>query len=64
MELKDIPIRRVGKMIKKPQFEIFLKDPVKQGTVTSLEIKFSGHLWETVDGMFKGGYMENGGERK
>lgn len=61
---KDIPIRRVGRMIKKPQLEIFLKDAAKQGTIASLEIDFNGQVWESVDGMFKGGYLENGGERK
>lgn len=61
---QDIPIRRVGRMIKKPQFEIFLKDAAKQGTIASLEMNFNGQIWESVDGMFKGGYQENGSERK
>lgn len=61
---KDIPIRRIGRMIKKPQLEIFLKDAAKQGTIASLELNFNGQIWDTVDGMFKGGYLENGSERK
>lgn len=61
---KDIPIRRVDRVIKKPQLEIFLKDPPKQGTVASLEIDFNGQIWESVEGMFKGGYVESSGERK
>lgn len=51
-------------MIKKPQLEIFLKDAPKQGTIASLELNFNGQIWDTVDGMFKGGYLENGSERK
>ena len=51
-------------MIKKPQLEIFLKDAAKQGTIASLELNFNGQVWESVDGMFKGGYLENGSERK
>lgn len=61
---KEIPIRRVDRVIKKPQLEIFLKDAAKQGTIASLEIFFSGQIWESVEGMFKGGYVESGGERK
>lgn len=51
-------------MIKKPLLVIHLQNALKQGTVAELEIDFNGQIWETSEGMFKGSYMENGGEKK
>lgn len=57
---KEIPIRRVDRMIKKPLLVIHLQNTLKQGTVAELEIDFNGQIWETSEGMFKGSYHENG----
>lgn len=61
---KEIPIRRIDRMIKKPLLVIHLQNTLKQGTVAELEIDFNGHIWESAEGMFKVGYPENGGEKR
>lgn len=61
---KDIPIRRVDRMIKKPLLVIHLQNTLKQGTVAELEIDFNGQIWESSEGMFKGTYPVKGGEKK
>lgn len=61
---KEIPIRRVDRMIKKPLLVIHLQNTLKQGTVAELEIDFNGQIWESSEGMFKGSYPENGGEKR
>lgn len=61
---KEIPIRRVDRMIKKPLLVIHLQNTLKQGTVAELEIDFNGQIWETSEGMFKGSYPDPSGEKK
>lgn len=61
---KEIPIRRVDRMIKKPLIVIHLQNTLKQGTVAELEIDFNGQIWESSEGMFKGSYPENTGEKR
>lgn len=51
-------------MIKKPLLVLHLKDTLKQGTIAELEIDFHGQIWESSEGMFKGSYMENSGEKR
>jgi Peptidase M1 N-terminal domain len=61
---KEISIRRVDRMIKKPLLVIHLQNTLKQGTVAEIEIDFNGQIWETSMGMFKGSYPEVGGEKR
>jgi hypothetical protein len=61
---KEIPIRRIDRMIKKPLLVIHLQNTLKQGTVAELEIDFNGQIWESSQGMFKGSYHESDGEKK
>lgn len=61
---KEIPIRRVDRMIKKPLLVIHLQNALKQGTVAELEIDFNGQIWESSEGMFKGSYPDISGEKK
>ena len=63
-ERKEIPIRRIDRMIKKPVLVLYLKDTLKQGTIAELEIDFSGSIWESAEGMFKGSYSEQGSIEK
>jgi len=55
---KDISIKRIDKIMKKSLLEIFLKDPVKQGTIAKLEISFHGKIFENSEGIFKGVYLD------
>jgi len=61
---KEIAIRRVDRLLKKPFLVIYLKDTVKQGTIAEMNIDFSGQVWETAEGMFKGSYPEAGSPTK
>jgi Peptidase M1 N-terminal domain len=61
---KEIVIRRVDRMIKKPLLVIHLQNTLKQGTVAELEIDFNGQIWESSVGMFKGTYPDVSGEKK
>jgi Peptidase M1 N-terminal domain len=61
---KEIAIRRVDRMIKKPLLVIHLQNTLKQGTVAELEIDFNGQIWESSVGMFKGSYPDASGEKK
>jgi hypothetical protein len=61
---ENISIRRVDRNIKKSLLEIYLKDKEKQGTVVTIEIEFSGQIWENTEGLFKGSYIENENENK
>lgn len=63
-ERKEITIRRIDRMIKKPVLVLYLKDTLKQGTIAELEIDFSGSIWESSEGMFKGSYSEQGSIEK
>lgn len=51
-------------MLKRPLLVIYLENALKQGTIAELEIDFNGSIWETSEGMFKGNYFEQGGEKK
>jgi hypothetical protein len=61
---KEIKIRRVDRMIKKPLLVIHLENTLKQGTIAELEIDFNGQIWDSSEGMFKGSYPEAGGEKR
>lgn len=51
-------------MPKKPIYQIFLKSPLKKGTLLELHIEFSALIWETAEGLFKGSYSDSNGDKK
>ena len=59
-----IGIQRADRMPKKTVYVIYLKEAVTQGTECELEIKFSGKIWESTEGLFRGSYFDNKGEKK
>jgi hypothetical protein len=61
---KPVTIKRVDRLIKKPILIIYLTDSMKQGSVCELEIEFSGSIWESSEGLFKGGYLDITGEKR
>lgn len=50
-------------MPKKPIFQIYLKESLKKGYQYELEMDFSGSIWETTDGLFKGSYLDGNGKK-
>lgn len=51
-------------MPKKPIYQIFLKSPLKKGALLELHIEFSGVIWETAEGLFKGSYSDSNGVKR
>lgn len=51
-------------MPKKPIYQIFLKSPLKKGTLLELQIEFSGVIWESAEGLFKGSYSDGNGDKR
>lgn len=51
-------------MPKKPIYQIFLKNPMKKGALLELYIEFSGVIWETAEGLFKGSYSDSNGDKR
>lgn len=49
-----IDIRRVDRMLRKPQLVLYLVNNEKQGTTAELEIDFQGQIFENSNGLFKG----------
>lgn len=54
-------IKRTDRLPKRPIFQVYLKEPLKNGSKCELEIPFSGHIWEQAEGLFKAGYMNENG---
>lgn len=50
-------------MPKKPIYQIYLKESLKKGHQYELEMDFSGSIWETTDGLFKGSYLDTNGKK-
>ncbi|XP_059611895.1 aminopeptidase N [Phlebotomus argentipes] len=59
----EVKIRRASHTPKKPIFVIYLADTVKNGTLLELEIAFSGMIWESAEGLFKGSYLNKNGTK-
>lgn len=61
---EKIEIQRANRMPKKPIYQIFLKSPLKKGAILELQIEFSGVIWETAEGLFKGSYSDSNGDKR
>ncbi|XP_037027645.1 aminopeptidase N [Bradysia coprophila] len=61
---EKIEIQRANRMPKKPIYQIFLKSPLKKGALLELHIEFSGIIWETAEGLFKGSYSDSNGDKR
>lgn len=57
-------MKRVDRQIKKPILEIHLVEPQKKGTLCEIQIAFNGIMWESAEGLFRGSYIEKGGNYK
>lgn len=52
-------IRRCDRAPKQTIFSIYFEDYLPAGSIGVLKLNFSGHIWENVEGLFKGNYIEN-----
>lgn len=62
-EPKILTIDRTDRLPKKALFEIYLKESLKQGSICDIEIEFSGDIYEQAEGIFKGSYQNERGEK-
>lgn len=60
---KLLSIQRASRMPKKPIYQMYFKESLKKGQQYELEIDFSGSIWETTDGLFKGQYLDGNGNK-
>lgn len=58
---KLVDIRRTDRLPKRPVFQVYLREPLKNGTKCELELNFNGHIWEQAEGLFKGSYTNENG---
>ncbi|XP_055377677.1 aminopeptidase N [Condylostylus longicornis] len=58
-----IGIQRADRVVKKTVYVIHLTEPIPQGSECELELKFSGKIWETTEGLFQGSYMDLKGDK-
>lgn len=56
-------IRRTDRLPKRPVFQVYLKEPLKNGTKCELELNFNGHIWEQAEGLFKSSYTNEKGTK-
>lgn len=62
-EPKLLDIRRTDRLPKRPIFQVYLKDELKKGSVCEVEISFYSQIWESVEGLFRGTYTDEHGEK-
>lgn len=62
-EPKLLGIRRTDRLPKRPIFQVYLKDELPKGSVCELEISFYSQIWESVEGLFRGSYTDENGEK-
>lgn len=60
-QAKLVDIRRTDRLPKRPVFQVYLKEPLKNGTKCELEINFNGQIWEQAEGLFKTSYTNENG---
>uniref|UniRef100_A0A182SLF0 Aminopeptidase n=1 Tax=Anopheles maculatus TaxID=74869 RepID=A0A182SLF0_9DIPT len=58
LDESKVPIRRVGRVPKKPLLEIYFHDPLTVGVSYEVRLKFNGNIWENVEGIFEGKYKQ------
>lgn len=59
-EPKYLEIKRTDRLPKRPIFQVYLREPLKNSSKCEVEIPFNGHIWEQTEGLFKASYNENG----
>lgn len=62
-EPKVLIISRTDQLPKKSVLEIYLSEPVKDGSLGEIEIEFSADVTETVEGIFKGSFSNERSEK-
>lgn len=60
-EHRYLDIKRTDRLPKRPIFQVYLKEPLKNGSKCELEIPFNGHIWEQAEGLFKTSYTNENG---
>lgn len=60
-EPKLLDIKRTDRLPKRPIFQVYLREPLKNGSTCELEIPFNGHIWEQTEGLFKAAYTNENG---
>lgn len=60
---ETLAVHRVDRPPKRPIFEIYLKETVEKGNNGSLELSFDSQIWESVEGLFTGSYINANGEK-
>lgn len=60
---QPVDIKRTDRLPKRPVFQVYLKEALKNGTVCELELNFSGQIWDTAEGLFKNNYINENGVR-
>lgn len=60
-ERKYLEIKRTDRLPKRPVFQVYLKEPLKNGTNCELELNFNGHIWEQSEGLFRTTYTNENG---
>lgn len=57
----NLEIKRTDQLPKRPIFLVYLKEALAIGSFCELEIHFSGHIWESAEGLFKSSYTNENG---
>lgn len=56
-----LDIKRTDRLPKRPIFQVYLKEALKNGSECELEIDFHGQIWESAEGLFKSIYTNENG---
>lgn len=61
LEEKILEIKRTDRLPKRPVFQVYLKEPLKNGSTCELELNFNGNIWEQAEGLFRSSYTNENG---
>lgn len=56
-------VQRTDRLPKKSILEIYLAEPVKKGSFCEIEISFASSVTETVEGIFRGSFLNERAEK-
>lgn len=62
-EPRSVVYERTDHLPKRAVLEIYLKESLQKGSICDLEIEFSGDINQQVEGIFKGGFTNEKGEK-
>lgn len=62
--LEAFEVQRASRLPRKTIYQIFLKNSLITDVIYELEVGFSGSMWETAEGLFKGSYLDSNGEKR